>query len=92
MPPREATNPFPDQFLTLDYESQGPIALPHDTPPPLNGNNNSEDEQSFGEQTQPPVEEQASDENPTLDDPLSNEGLDGGMEHMTYHPGQGGTL
>ena len=30
MPPREATNPFPDQYLTLDYETSGPIILPHD--------------------------------------------------------------
>eukprot|EP00566_Odontella_aurita_P035812 CAMPEP_0113598102 /NCGR_PEP_ID=MMETSP0015_2-20120614/41383_1 /TAXON_ID=2838 /ORGANISM="Odontella" /LENGTH=84 /DNA_ID=CAMNT_0000506047 /DNA_START=505 /DNA_END=755 /DNA_ORIENTATION=+ /assembly_acc=CAM_ASM_000160 len=30
MAPREATNPFPDQYLTLDYESAGPVVLPHD--------------------------------------------------------------
>eukprot|EP00563_Minutocellus_polymorphus_P015807 CAMPEP_0181058338 /NCGR_PEP_ID=MMETSP1070-20121207/20764_1 /TAXON_ID=265543 /ORGANISM="Minutocellus polymorphus, Strain NH13" /LENGTH=80 /DNA_ID=CAMNT_0023137879 /DNA_START=9 /DNA_END=248 /DNA_ORIENTATION=+ len=30
MPPREATNPFPDQYLTLDYEG-GPLPmLQHD--------------------------------------------------------------
>ena len=35
MPPREATNVFPDQFLTLEYDTSGPPAIPHD-PAPVN--------------------------------------------------------
>jgi len=29
MAPREATNPFPDQYLSIDYDNVGPIVLPH---------------------------------------------------------------
>lgn len=36
MPPREANTPFPDQYLTLDYDASAP-AIPHDpTPIPVN--------------------------------------------------------
>jgi len=36
MPPREASNLFPDQYLTLDYDASSP-GIPHDTTPGVNG-------------------------------------------------------
>ena len=40
MAPREATNVFPDQYLTLEYDTSGPPVLPHDpTPVGIGGDN-----------------------------------------------------
>jgi len=49
MAPREANNPFPDNYLSLDYDSSAPI-LAHD-PVPLPAIAGDIDEQSFDQNT-----------------------------------------
>lgn len=53
MPPREANNLFPDQFLSLEYDAGVPPAIPHD-PTPVNFDLGGQQQQ----QHQPPLQPQ----------------------------------